>query len=190
MNTNAKICTYENCDKPVKTKSLCNGHYQQYWKGEPLKPLKKRGANTKWLNGFKICPGCELNKSEAEYDGNASKASGFDSHCRECTRWRAIARKYGLTRGEWEAVFEFQGSRCAACGEDDPGSARGFYVDYDPACCSEGKPCSRCIRGILCHLCDCRVDHSMNPIYAAYLARHTARGIPLVDLVKAMGLTK
>lgn len=53
---------------------------------------------------------------------------------------------YGLTPEEYEAMFEAQGRRCAACPNTTPGAGRQWNVDH---CHTTGK-----VRGILCHGCN------------------------------------
>jgi hypothetical protein len=42
---------------------------------------------------------------------------------------------------------------CLICKSDTPGSM-SWNVDHDHKCCSGSKSCGKCIRGILCHLCN------------------------------------
>ena len=42
---------------------------------------------------------------------------------------------------------------CSICKNKSPGTM-GWNVDHDHECCSGSKSCGRCIRGILCHLCN------------------------------------
>lgn len=37
-----KICSFEGCDKAALAKGLCQGHYQQQWKGQELRPLRSQ----------------------------------------------------------------------------------------------------------------------------------------------------
>ena len=39
---NKHTCTFPGCGKPALAKSLCNGHYQQKWKGQELRPLRPK----------------------------------------------------------------------------------------------------------------------------------------------------
>jgi hypothetical protein len=48
-------CTFPGCDKPLKTRRLCGGHYQQTLRGSELKPLKDTTRQT----GPCSFPGCE-----------------------------------------------------------------------------------------------------------------------------------
>lgn len=37
-----RTCTTDGCDKPIRAKSLCNGHYIQQRKGQELRPLRPK----------------------------------------------------------------------------------------------------------------------------------------------------
>lgn len=75
---------------------------------------------------------------------------------RQMTReWRAAnpdkvrdlhLKRYGITSAEWDAMFEAQGRRCAACGSTEPNNKRGWHTDHDHN--------TGVVRGILCHHCN------------------------------------
>lgn len=83
---------------------------------------------------------------------------------------------YGISLEDYEAMLEAQGGRCAICGTDDPGRARGsglssFAVDH---CHDTGK-----VRAILCHPCNAGIgllgEEPDRLIAAAeYLRKHHA----------------
>lgn len=39
------VCAFEGCEKPKHGKVYCNGQYRQWFKGEDLKPLRKRRSS-------------------------------------------------------------------------------------------------------------------------------------------------
>lgn len=41
QSTERPRCSVENCDKPSRTKSMCNGHYEQKRRGRPITPLRE-----------------------------------------------------------------------------------------------------------------------------------------------------
>lgn len=49
-----KTCSFEGCDNTVQAKNLCQGHYMQQWKGQPLRPLRTRNDPAA-LCGFDGC---------------------------------------------------------------------------------------------------------------------------------------
>ena len=72
-----------------------------------------------------------------------------------------LLKKYGLTQADWEDMFKKQGSCCAACQTNVPGSPLGWHVDHNHL---TGK-----VRGILCHHCNTilgRVKDNPAPLYA------------------------
>lgn len=63
-------------------------------------------------------------------------------------------RNYNLTQGQFDAIFEGQGRRCAICKSKRP-RAGNWHIDHDHNCCPEkGRSCGKCIRGILCGPCN------------------------------------
>lgn len=87
--------------------------------------------------------------------------------------------KYGITLDEKDAMLAAQGGVCALCGTDDP-TSNGWATDHDHACCSGGRSCGKCIRGIICSRCNCglgQFDDDIAKLQSAidYLNHHRAQ---------------
>lgn len=61
-------------------------------------------------------------------------------------------KKYGISVDEYEEMLASQCHQCAICGYDLNESAPS--IDHDHACCSGSGSCGRCVRGLLCSLCN------------------------------------
>jgi hypothetical protein len=54
------VCSFDGCTKPHVTRGLCSGHYQQFWLGKPLTPLRvhnrvaKRGEGHLTQHGYRV----------------------------------------------------------------------------------------------------------------------------------------
>lgn len=63
-----------------------------------------------------------------------------------------------LSREEYDRRLEAQGGRCAnrACPAEAPGgaSSRNWHIDHNHACCPGAYSCGKCVRGLLCRLCN------------------------------------
>ena len=110
----------------------------------------------------KVCNGCKVAKSRAEF---YPTGKGVSSKCRPCATAaaadrqrrdpesaRASCRKYklkanyGLTLAQFDAMLEAQGGGCAICGTTEPRGMGRFPVDH---CHATGR-----IRGLLCTECN------------------------------------
>lgn len=87
------------------------------------------------------------------------------THHRETLRARRIARKvkhvettYSLTAEQYDALYAFQGGRCALC-RRATGASKRLTVDHDHACCIGPKSCGRCVRGLVCSTCNDVLAH-------------------------------
>jgi hypothetical protein len=87
-----------------------------------------------------------------------------------------VERTYGLTDAEYNALYEFQGGRCALC-RRATGASKRLAVDHDHTLARqhghpEGKGCRECSRGLLCATCNDVVAHARDD--AAYGRRLAA----------------
>lgn len=94
-----------------------------------------------------LCHTCSTRRA---YWANPAKA-----RTRAYQRAYHLQAKYGLTVDDYDAMLLSQGSRCAICGVADPGVGRKrFCVDHNHACCPGANSCGKCVRKLLCTLCN------------------------------------
>jgi len=77
---------------------------------------------------------------------------------RDLAHSRQIDAKYELTSAEYDAIYEFQGRKCAIC-RHATGKSKRLCVDHDHELAKTHnhdpkQGCRRCIRGLLCSRCN------------------------------------
>ena len=162
-------CRYEDCERPVRLKGLCNSHYQMQRRGEALRPLamqRSRGQRAEdAAQGMQTCLGCGERKRLREF----GRLNGdLRPQCKTCMNRDRRDRQYSLGPGEWDRMFNEQGSVCKLCGTSEPGRS-GWQTDHDHACCPTRPSCGKCVRGILCYRCNVNLgwyEHSRDEINA------------------------
>ena len=91
--------------------------------------------------GTSWCAGCQSYRDDEDFADGATR-------CRPCTSDRAhasmVAKTYGLEAGDYDALLELQGGRCAIC-RARPKSQR-LAVDHDHK--------TGAVRGLLCARCN------------------------------------
>jgi hypothetical protein len=145
-----------------------------------------------------LCFDCEWVKPRDDF---GTKPNGKPrSQCKKCvyvyireryktdsTKWReySIKHHYHISLEEYDAMYKSQDGKCAICGQPETVTKNGdkvtrLSIDHDHSCCpTRGKSCGKCIRGLLCSLCNNAIGviekvGSVEP-FAAYLVQH-ARG--------------
>ena len=118
---------------------------------------------------WKVCSKCGVEKALVNFHRQAKSPDGRSSSCRKCVsgyhkersgsmteyRRKARLRKYGLTVEQFEEMLAAQDGRCAICGTDEPGGRFGqWHIDHDHNCCPNAESCGKCLRDILCHMCN------------------------------------
>jgi hypothetical protein len=94
----------------------------------------------------RTCPDCRANDYESRRPPRATTP-------RDRYRWR-LARQYGLTLEQRDAMAARQGHKCALCGAPESPALR-LHVDHDHACCpTSGMSCGKCVRGLVCGPCN------------------------------------
>lgn len=131
---------------------------------------------------MRTCTGCNLEKELDEFGPNPrSKSGGRMARCKVCVNEYARAwhtshkaqqnersrrrynpdkvrasswlRTYNITADQYFEMLASQEGVCAGCGRE-PDEKRFLDVDHDHACCPGKKSCGRCVRGLLCRLCN------------------------------------
>ncbi len=109
-----------------------------------------------------ICKVCKAEKRRERDALNPEKARSVD-----------LKAKYGITLADYEAMFAWQGGRCAICGADD----QKLVVDHNHT--------TRKVRSLLCHLCNALIGCAREDIdilvsVAAYLHAELNPELPAV----------
>jgi hypothetical protein len=110
-----------------------------------LMPAELRVARVpagEWPAGRRWCSGCQSFVRLVDCTG---------SRCRACASAAAhagsVARTYGISAAQYQALLEAQGGRCYLCRRR---SSQRLAVDHDHACCPGKVSCGKCVRGLLC----------------------------------------
>ena len=114
---------------------------------------------------MKTCNRCGQTKPLDSFTRDKSRRDGRHSACKKCRRdwkranpdraraWR-IKYTYGMTTDEYEAKLREQGGVCAICGETPEENGGYLAVDHDHSCCPGERSCGKCVRGLLCGMCN------------------------------------
>lgn len=88
--------------------------------------------------------------------GGQQKKYCGDPCAKTAAREAHLLKTYGITLGDWDAIWEFQGKKCALCGREPrikpDGSEEMFHLDHEH---SQGQ--SGPVRGIVCPFDNTRV---------------------------------
>lgn len=102
----------------------------------------------------RICGDCKQWLPWSRFGRDTRRDIGYASSCFTCTNWRSTKLLYQITRADYEWLLEQQGGLCALCCEP-PSSSKRLDIDHDHTCHpGTAKACKRCIRGLLCTLCN------------------------------------
>jgi hypothetical protein len=107
--------------------------------------------------------------------GARNSASWRERHPEGKAEYHRLKR-YHLTIDQYDALLAAQGGCCAICGTADPGWTERWPVDHDHSCCEGHVSCGECVRGLLCHTCNRRLEGVEQPGFVeraqAYLRKY------------------
>lgn len=113
----------------------------------------------------RVCTKCEIEKDvEHFHNDKQKKRTGKSPVCKECDkkrcrqwvsvnkekrRFNTLKHKYGVTRSQYEQMFQKQGGRCAICNAEDAPFPNRLNVDHCHGTNQfRGLLCNRCNQGI------------------------------------------
>lgn len=103
---------------------------------------------------------------------------------RKAAHDRRLAQVYSITPEVYVALYRLQGGHCAIC-ERATGARKRLAVDHDHSCCDGPTSCGKCVRGLLCKMCNqmlgrMRDDPEAFKRAADYLRHPPSRDLGLV----------
>jgi hypothetical protein len=108
----------------------------------PPELRRARVPATEWPVGRRWCAGCQSFVRFRDCRG---------SRCAACASAAAhagsVARTYGITAAQYDALYAAQGGRCWICQRR---SSVRLAVDHAHSCCPGPVSCGKCVRGLLC----------------------------------------
>lgn len=154
----------KNSSKPDGLSNNCRECHCKSQKNYARK--QKRRKNVK-IPRVKECNICHILKRSSEFVRDKSRRDWLLPHCKICAKEKQLIRKYKITLGQWEDMFNKQGKKCAICGNNVT-SKIGWVVDHNH---KTGKN-----RAILCDHCNRMLGYAkenQNTLIAAadYLKR-------------------
>lgn len=148
------------------------------------------------VDGSRECSLCGELKFVGFFHKDRTVSSGYMTVCKSCRAvqrrvhweelseeqrlvvraeaWRRwIWRRFWITPEAYAAMLAAQDGKCAICKQI---SDRRLCVDHDHSCCPTEYTCGKCVRQLLCHLCNFTIGAieqvgSVDP-FAEYLSRH------------------
>lgn len=129
-------CAVPGCDRPHSAKGMCKVHRQSLLRGsQPKGPVITKVRRL----------GCAVD----ECDGVHTSSGYCGRHYNLLVQRFA---RYGITREFADELLAKQGKKCAVCRRE--ATLSDLAIDHDHDCCPKGGSCGRCVRGLLCGLCN------------------------------------
>ena len=120
--------------------------------------ISARQRQAKSPTGKRWCAGCSRYRALKFFGqyNDAGKRKHY-ARCKPCLkaqgRASSLVKKYNITINQYEEIKASQGGRCAIC-QRATGAQKALAVDHDHSCCGPGGSCGKCIRGLLCSMCN------------------------------------
>jgi hypothetical protein len=108
----------------------------------PPELRRARVPASEWPAGRRWCSGCQSFVRLRDCTGSRCKACASDA-----AHAGSVAKTYGITAEQYEALFAAQDGRCWICRRK---SNKRLSVDHDHSCCAGPTSCGQCVRGLLC----------------------------------------
>lgn len=126
----------------------------------------------------KFCPRCKNNQDVDKFSKDNRKADGLKGICKPChvivgREWKKrqhpdrmkgyAIKRYNLEIEEYKQMLALQNNKCASCGQPFT-NLLPAHIDHDHGCCNGNRSCGKCVRGLVCPICNRTIGASRDNI--------------------------
>jgi hypothetical protein len=154
-----KWCPTEECKRTGYRRRQARGRPTPLWADEIRVCINEhcRAEFVPQRYNQKFCRSINCARVQVKITHTAWSAKQSDLEVTTRNRRNHLIFVYGITVEMYDDLFARQGNRCKLCKSPDPGFR--WCIDHDHRCCywnpSQRTPvCGKCIRGILCSVCN------------------------------------
>lgn len=131
----------------VQARGMCSYCYQRGLETGEIVARPRAVFNGKEIQ----CQKCNRLLCVGKFKKSRQTTSGYNHTCRFCSK---LFERYGITEQMYRDLFDKQEGSCAICPEKLTLYGSKTHIDHDHSCCSSGKGCGECVRGLLCPGCN------------------------------------
>jgi len=70
------------------------------------------------------------------------------------TKNKYLQRTFNITLDQYNILLKQQDNKCFICKRDQSEFSKALSVDHNHSCCPGKESCGKCVRGLLCDLCN------------------------------------
>lgn len=117
------------------------------------------------------CKLCATERVRAWYADNKERAKANSFRSR-------LKTQYSITLEQYTELLVAQDYKCAICGRPEDENPTRLCIDHDHSCCpSSKKSCGKCVRGLLCRMCNTVIGYYQdNPEIAKAMVNYLEGG--------------
>lgn len=151
-----------NPDSPTgfrKNCRLCNSAIRRNKYAENPEPFKKRDRKYWESNKDRIKSELMPKRPSQSPEHKKLYAESVKTKNPNANIEKNLRSKHRVTLEWYENALAAQGGVCAICGSTEFASSQyRLAIDHDHSCCSSGRSCEKCRRGILCFRCNTWIE--------------------------------
>jgi hypothetical protein len=119
-------------------------------------PLSEENIYYSKRDGCKICKMCRNANSQAAHKKWITAEPGR-------AREHHLKVSYKITLQDYERMFKKQKGVCAICKLPAP-EGKLLFVDHNHKCCPKSRCCGKCVRGLLCQMCNHGIGNFLDDV--------------------------